>query len=86
MESAERDRNVSVAQLELAQILAERGMMETRFNWDFITWPDASGSRPEAAGLGVAIIGSFYMMLVVLAEQQQDDDCYYQQCQEQQQQ
>ncbi|MEX3015291.1 phosphate ABC transporter permease PstA [Gymnodinialimonas hymeniacidonis] len=67
MESAERDRNVSVAQLELAQVLVEAGMMDTRFNWDFITWPDASGSRPEAAGLGVAIIGSFYMMLVVLA-------------------
>jgi phosphate transport system permease protein len=67
MESAERDRNVSVAQLELAQILVERGLMETRFNWDFITWPDASGSRPEAAGLGVAIIGSLYMMIVVLA-------------------
>ncbi len=67
MESAERDRNVSVAQLELAQVLADLGIVETRFNWDFITWPDASGSRPEAAGLGVAIIGSFYMMLVVLA-------------------
>ncbi len=66
MESAERDRNVTPAQLELAQILADRGAVETRFNWDFITAPDASGSRPEAAGLGVAIIGSFYMMLVVL--------------------
>jgi phosphate transport system permease protein len=32
-----------------------------------VTSPDASGQRPEAAGLGVAIIGSFYMMLVVLA-------------------
>lgn len=66
MESAERDSNVTPAQLELAQILADRGAVETRFNWDFITAPDASGSRPEAAGLGVAIIGSFYMMLVVL--------------------
>ncbi|MBY4892170.1 phosphate ABC transporter permease PstA [Rhodobacteraceae bacterium N5(2021)] len=66
METAERDRNVSVNQLLLAQTLAERGDVVTRFNWDFITWPDASGSRPEAAGLGVAIIGSLYMMIVVL--------------------
>jgi phosphate transport system permease protein len=40
--------------------------METRFNRGFITGPDASGQRPESAGLGVAILGSFYMMLVVL--------------------
>ncbi len=66
LETAERDRNVSPAQLILAQALADRGDVVTRFNWDFITWPDASGSRPEAAGLGVAIKGSFYMMLVVL--------------------
>ena len=67
MESAERDRNVPPAQLELAQALAEAGIIETRFNFNFITAPDASGQRPEAAGLGVAIIGSFYMMIVVLA-------------------
>ncbi|MCU4655048.1 phosphate ABC transporter permease PstA [Roseibacterium sp. SDUM158016] len=65
--SAERDRNVTPAQLVLAQALAEEGSMETRFNWSFVTAPDASGQRPEAAGLGVAIVGSFYMMLVVLA-------------------
>jgi phosphate transport system permease protein len=45
----------------------DAGSIETRFNFDFITAPDASGQRPEAAGLGVAIVGSFYMMLVVLA-------------------
>ncbi len=66
MESAERDVNVSPEQLVLAQQLADAGIMDTRFNWDFITNPDASGQRPEAAGLGVAIMGSFYMMLVVL--------------------
>jgi len=66
MASAEADARVSPAQLELSEQLAEAGVMETRFNWDFITSPDASGQRPEAAGLGVAIMGSFYMMLVVL--------------------
>jgi phosphate transport system permease protein len=67
MESAERDALISPEQLVLAQALADAGVMETRFNWSFVTSPDASGQRPEAAGLGVAIIGSFYMMLVVLA-------------------
>ncbi len=67
MESAERDNLVTPAQLQLAQRMADAGIMSTRFNWAFITNPDASGQRPEAAGLGVAILGSFYMMIVVLA-------------------
>ena len=66
MDSAERDSNTSPQQLQLAQELAERGQMVTRFNWDFLTNADASDQRPEAAGLGVAILGSLYMMLVVL--------------------
>jgi phosphate transport system permease protein len=67
MASAERDNNVTPEQLVLAQALADAGSLDTRFNLAFITAPDASGQRPEAAGLGVAIVGSFYMMLVVLA-------------------
>jgi len=66
-ESAERDSNVSPEQLWLAEALQASGALETRFNWDFLILPDASDQRPEAAGLGVAIIGSLYMMLVVLA-------------------
>ena len=65
-ESAERDSNVSPEQLRAAERLVEAGVMETRFNWRFLTAPDASDTRPEAAGLGVAILGSAYMMLVVL--------------------
>ena len=64
--SAELDRNVSPEQLRLAEAMAEAGMLETGFNWRFLTAPDASDTRPEAAGLGVAIIGSLYMMLIVL--------------------
>lgn len=66
MESASRDKNVSPEQLQLADALKEAGALETRFNWNFITWPDASENRPEASGLGVAILGSFYMMIIVL--------------------
>ncbi|RJE82702.1 phosphate ABC transporter permease PstA [Paracoccus onubensis] len=66
MESAARDANTSPQQLQLADALKEQGELVTRFNWNFITNPDASDQRPEAAGVGVAIIGSAYMMLVVL--------------------
>jgi phosphate transport system permease protein len=66
MLSAERDKNISPEQLLLADALKEEGSLETRFNWNFLIWPDASENRPEAAGLGVAILGSLYMMIVVL--------------------
>lgn len=66
-QSAERDKNVSPQHLVLADSFKDAGVLETRFNWSFVTAPDASEKRPEAAGLGVAILGSFYMMLVVLA-------------------
>lgn len=66
MASAQLDRNVSPEQLMLADKLREAGILTTKFNWGFFTAPDASDTRPEAAGLGVAIIGSAYMMLIVL--------------------
>lgn len=66
MESAALDRNVSPEQLHLADQLKQAGILSTKFNWAFFTAPDASDTRPEAAGLGVAIIGSLYMMLIVL--------------------
>ena len=66
MDSAERDSNVSPRQLELADALVARGILAKSFNAGFITGPDASELRPEAAGMGIAILGSAYMMLVVL--------------------
>lgn len=65
-ETALLDKNVTPEQLILADRLAENGALVKQFNWDFFTNPDASDQRPEAAGLGVAILGSIYMMLVVL--------------------
>lgn len=65
MASAERDSNVTPEQLKLADKLHAAGILATSFNWAFLTSPDASDQRPEAAGLGVAIIGSAYMMLLV---------------------
>ncbi|WP_103256237.1 phosphate ABC transporter permease PstA [Tabrizicola aquatica] len=66
LESAERDSNISPEQLRLAQQLVDAGMLTSAFNWSFLTNPDASDQRPEAAGLGVAILGSLYMMVLVL--------------------
>lgn len=66
MESATRDSNVSPEQLAIADALKDAGILHSRFNTGFITAPDASEQRPEAAGLGVAILGSLYMMIVVL--------------------
>ena len=66
MESAALDGNTSPEELQLAQALADAGVVDTKFNWAFLTAPDASDQRPEAAGLGVAILGSLYMMIVVL--------------------
>lgn len=65
-DSAAKGNKISAQQLKLADALKEAGLIETRFNWAFLTAPDASEKRPEAAGLGVAILGSAYMMIVVL--------------------
>jgi phosphate transport system permease protein len=66
MASAELDSNVTPQQLQLADQLKKAGLLSTHFNTGFLTMADASENRPEAAGLGVAIIGSLYMMIVVL--------------------
>ena len=65
-ESAAGDARLDPAQLDAADKLMKLGVMEKRLNWAFLTNPDASENRPEAAGLGVALIGSAYMMLIVL--------------------
>lgn len=66
MESAALDKNTSPEQLRLADKLKEAGILSMRFNAGFLTMPDASDKRPEAAGLGIAVLGSFMIMAVVL--------------------
>ncbi len=66
LETAELDSNITPEQLQLADKLRQAGILTSAFNWSFLTNPDASDQRPEAAGLGVAILGSAYMMLIVL--------------------
>ncbi len=66
-ESLARDKNLTPAHLDLVDALQTAGLVTKSFNLDFITGADASESRPEQAGIGVSMLGSFYMMLVVLA-------------------
>jgi len=60
------DKNISPAQLDLVDALIAAGVIEKTFNLDFILGADASDQRPEAAGIGVSMVGSLFMMLVVL--------------------
>jgi phosphate transport system permease protein len=61
----ESDRKISDAQVDIMKKLFDAGALREHFNPAFFT--SGASSRPEAAGLGVAIIGSIYTMLIVLA-------------------
>ncbi|WP_299559018.1 phosphate ABC transporter permease PstA [uncultured Sulfitobacter sp.] len=65
-ESIANDKNISAEQLDIVDQLRTAGLLEKRFNLAFITGADASDARPEAAGMGVSMVGSLFMMLVVL--------------------
>ncbi len=60
----EAKRKVSDQQVAWLNQLRAAGQLSTPFNWGLLSF--GASSRPETAGLGVAIIGSLYMMLVVL--------------------
>ncbi|MFE0016668.1 phosphate ABC transporter permease PstA [Mesorhizobium sp. NPDC059054] len=60
----EERRKVSDQQVEWMNKLKADGAMAERFNTGLFTF--GASSRPETSGLGVAIIGSFYMMVIVL--------------------
>ncbi|MDE1993059.1 MAG: phosphate ABC transporter permease PstA [Rhizobiaceae bacterium] len=61
----EKDRKVSDRQIAWMKQLAASGALHEAFNIGLFT--SGNSSRPEAAGLGVALIGSLYLMLTVLA-------------------
>ena len=65
METAKRDNQITPEQLQFADRLRTKGILTSQWNWGFFTNPDASDQRPEAAGLGVAILGSLYLMILV---------------------
>lgn len=59
------NRKVSDQQVGWMKKLSDEGVMSEKFNTGLFTY--GASSRPETAGLGVALIGSLYMMLIVLA-------------------
>lgn len=65
-ESIANDKSISTEQLDFVDQLIAAGMIRKTFNLDFILGSDASDQRPEAAGMGVSMVGSLFMMLVVL--------------------
>ena len=65
-EDVKRDKNINAKQLDLTDAFLAAGVISQGFNLAFITGADASESRPEQAGIGVSMLGSFFMMLVVL--------------------
>ncbi|HTV69488.1 MAG TPA: phosphate ABC transporter permease PstA [Rhizobiaceae bacterium] len=60
----EANRKVSDQQVAWMNQLAADGTMAQQFNTGLFTY--GASSRPETSGMGVAIIGSFYMMVIVL--------------------
>ncbi len=60
----EARRKVSDQQVAWMNRLKAEGVMAGRFNTGLFTF--GASSRPETSGMGVAIIGSFYMMAIVL--------------------
>lgn len=66
-DSIANDKSISTEQLDFVDQLVAAGVIGKTFNPDFILGADASDQRPEAAGIGVSMLGSLFMMLVVLA-------------------
>ncbi|WP_319518838.1 phosphate ABC transporter permease PstA [uncultured Martelella sp.] len=60
----ETSRRVSDRQLQWMEELKAEGRLNKSFNTGFFT--HGASSRPEAAGIGVAFVGTLYMMGVVL--------------------
>ena len=60
----ESNRKVSDKQIGWMQQLTQSGAMSKQFNTGLFT--SGNSSRPEAAGLGVALVGSLYLMGIVL--------------------
>ncbi|TCL75493.1 phosphate ABC transporter permease PstA [Rhizobium sp. BK251] len=61
---AEQNRKVNDKQVAWMGELKTKGALFKEFNTGLFV--NGNSSRPEAAGLGVAIVGSFYLMLTVL--------------------
>ncbi|MEH3090702.1 MAG: phosphate ABC transporter permease PstA [Agrobacterium cavarae] len=64
MSGEEQNRRISDQQVGWMNELVGKGALEKKFNTGIFF--NGASSRPEASGVSVALIGSFYMMLIVL--------------------
>jgi phosphate transport system permease protein len=59
-------RFLNAEDLDMVDAMRAAGVIDTQFNWAFITGKDSGVDNPGGAGIGASVIGSFFMMLVVL--------------------
>lgn len=64
LDVSQENRKINDQQLGWMKQLSDSGALAKHFNSGIFV--NGASSRPEAAGVGVALIGSFYMMLIVL--------------------
>lgn len=60
----EKRRQIKDKQITWIDAMIEQGVMDMKFNTGLFTF--GASSRPETAGIGVAVIGSLFMMGIVL--------------------
>jgi len=65
-DTIQSSRFLQKSDLDLVDALEQAGIIRQAFNWPFITGADAGVDNPGGAGIGVSVVGSFFMMLVVL--------------------
>jgi len=59
-------RFLTVADLDVVDVMIDAGLVTRVFDWNFITGTDTAVDNPGGAGIGASVIGSFFMMIVVL--------------------
>jgi phosphate transport system permease protein len=64
LDVSEANRKINDRQIVWLNQLRDSGALHREFNTGLFT--NGNSSRPEAAGLGVALVGSAYLMLIVL--------------------
>jgi len=65
-DNIQNSRFITTDDLDLVDQMREAGVITRAFNWTFITGADTGVDNPGGAGLGVSVVGSFFMMIVVL--------------------
>ncbi|MGJ8587079.1 MAG: phosphate ABC transporter permease PstA [Yoonia sp.] len=59
-------RFLEAADLDVVDAMVDAGIIGSAFDWNFITGTDTGVDNPGGAGIGVSVVGSFFMMLIVL--------------------